>query len=198
LSVGDPALTAGFYTPVKDELLWYLVIRTTADPLTLTAPLRAAVANVDPDLQLQNIRPLEDAGWEDRVFLSGIATALTAMGGMALLLSIVGIYALLSFMITRRTREIGIRVALGARRWQVLRSITGGAAIYLAIGGMLGTVLGVLFAQARAVILISIPAPGFWMPATIFLTLAIAGLTACWLPARRALRIRPSEALNAD
>jgi predicted permease len=198
LSVGDPALTAGFYIPVRDEMLWYLAIRTSVDPVTLTAPLRAAVANVDPDLQLEEIRTLEEAGYEERVFLSGIATALTAMGGMALALSIVGIYALLSFMVTRRTREIGIRIALGARNWQVLRSITGGATIYLAIGGLLGTGLGLVFAQARAVILISIPAPGVWMPATIFLTLLIAGLTACWLPARRALSIRPSQALNAD
>ena len=198
LSVGDPALTAGFYTPVKDEMLWYLAVRTTADPLTLTAPLRAAVANVDPDLQIQEIRPLEEAGWEERVFLSGVAAGLTTMGGMALMLSIVGIYALLSFMVTRRTREIGIRIALGARHWQVLRSITGGAASYLLIGGALGTALGLVFAQARAVILISIPAPGFWMPATIFLTLAIAGGVACLVPARRALAIRPAEALNAD
>lgn len=198
LSVGDPAMTAGFYTPVDDEMLWYLAIRTSVDPITLTAPLRTAVANVDPDLQLLEIRTLEDAGREERVFLSAIAAALTAMGGMALLLSIVGIYALLSFMVTRRTREIGIRVALGAAHWQVLRSITGGAALYLAIGGVIGTVLGILFAQMRAVILISIPAPGVWMPATIFLTLAIAGGIACWVPARRALSIRPSEALNAD
>jgi ABC-type antimicrobial peptide transport system permease subunit len=160
--------------------------------------LRAAVANVDPDLQLEEILPLEDAGIAERAFLLGVASALTAMGGMALLLSIVGIYALLSFMVTRRTREIGIRVALGAKNWQVLRSIAGGATVYLAIGGVLGSVLGILFAQMRAVILISIPAPGFWMPATIFLTLAIAGATACWFPARRALRIRPAEALNAD
>ena len=132
------------------------------------------------------------------MFLSAIAAALTAMGGMALLLSIVGIYALLSFMVTRRTREIGIRVALGAANWQVLRSITGGAALYLAIGGVIGSVLGIVFAEMRAVILISIPAPGVWMPATIFLTLAIAGGIACWVPARRALRIRPSEALSAD
>jgi ABC-type antimicrobial peptide transport system permease subunit len=80
----------------------------------------------------------------------------------------------------------------------VLRSITGGAALYLALGGVLGTVLGIVFAQARAVILISIPAPGVWMPATIFLTLAIAGAVACWVPARRALGIRPAEALQAD
>jgi putative ABC transport system permease protein len=198
LSVGDPALTAGFYLPVRDERLTYLAIRTLADPISLTPQLRAAIARIDPDLQVEEIRTLEDAGMEESVFLSGIALALMAMGGMALVLSIVGIYALLSFMVTRRTREIGIRVALGAASWQVLRSITGGAMVYLAVGGVLGSVLGVAFVQLRSSILISIPSPGFWMPATIFLTLAIAGLTACWLPARRALGIRPSEALQAD
>ncbi|HWI20255.1 MAG TPA: FtsX-like permease family protein, partial [Vicinamibacterales bacterium] len=198
LSVGDPELTAGFYIPVRDETLWYLAVRTTADPLTLTGPLRAAVARIDPDLQLEDVQTLEAAGYEERVFLSAIAMSLTAMGGMALLLSIVGIYALLSFMVTRRTREIGIRMALGAKQWQVLRSITGGAAVYLAIGGILGTALGIIFAQARAIILISIPAPGVWMPATILLTLAAAGLSACWVPARRAARIKPAEALSSD
>lgn len=198
LSVGDPALTAGFYTPVADEMLWYLAIRTRIDPITLAGALRAAVANIDPDLQVQEIRTLEEAGYEERVFLSAIAAALTAMGGMALLLAVVGVYALLSFMVTRRTREIGIRIALGAKRWQVLRSITGGATIYLLLGGASGTALGIVLAQMRAVILISIPDPGLWMPATIFLTLAIAGGVACWLPARRALAIRPSEALGSD
>ena len=115
------------------------------------------MANIDVDLQLEEIRTLEAADQEERVFLSGIATALTAMGGMALMLSVVGIYALLSFMVTRRTREIGIRVALGAQRWQVLRSITGARHRYLLIGGVIGTVLGVLFVQLRSMILISIP-----------------------------------------
>jgi putative ABC transport system permease protein len=100
--------------------------------------------------------------------------------------------------VTRRTREIGIRVALGATRAQVLRSITGGAMVYLAIGGLIGSALGALSIAMRSVLLISIPDPGVWMPATIFLTLALAGGVACWLPARRALGIRPSEALSAD
>lgn len=198
LSVGDKAMAAGSYVPARDERLWYLVLRTASDPLTLAGPLRAAIANVDPDLQLEDIRTLEAAGQEDRVFLTGVATALTAMGGMALALSIVGIDALLSFMVSRRTREIGIRVALGAANWQVVRSITAGAAVYLVLGGVLGSALGMVFVQMRSLILISIPAPGVWMPSTIFLTLAIAGLTACWLPGRRALRIRPAEALSAD
>jgi ABC-type antimicrobial peptide transport system permease subunit len=58
--------------------------------------------------------------------------------------------------------------------------------------------LGILLAQMRAVILISIPTPGAWMPATIILTLALAGAVACWVPARRALGIKPAEALSAD
>lgn len=198
LSVANAALAAGFYTPVHDEFLYYLAVRTTTDPLKLTPQVRAAVANLDPNLQLGEFQTLDNAGSEERVFLSGAAVALTAMGGMALMLSIVGIYALLSFMVTRRTREIGIRVALGATSAQILRSITGGAMVFLAIGGLIGSALGVLFIEMRSILLISIPDSGFWMPSTIFLTLAIAGATACWLPARRALRIRPSEALNAD
>jgi predicted permease len=198
LSIGDPVLAGGFYVPASNEKLYFLALRTTGDPLSLIAPLRKAVAGVNPDLQIQELMPLEDVGWDERAFLLWIAGSLTAMGGMALLLSIVGIYALLSFVVTRRTREIGIRVALGAKRWQVLRSVTGPAALNLAIGGLLGSALGIAFVSMRSLILISIPEPGFWMPATIFLTLAIAGLTACWIPARRALGIRPSEALNAD
>jgi hypothetical protein len=198
LSVGDPEMRAGYYTTARDEMLWYMAIRTTADPRTLISPLRGAVARLDPDLQIQYIRTLEDVDREERAFLGAVASALTAMGGMALLLSIVGIYALLSFMVTRRTREIGIRVALGAARWQVLRSIAGGAAAHLAIGGLLGSLLGVAFVQMRSLLIISIPGPGFSMPATIFLTLAVAGAVACWVPARRALAVRPSEALGAD
>jgi putative ABC transport system permease protein len=199
LSVANTGLAAGFYTPVHDEFLYYLAVRTTADPLKLAPRLRAAVANVNPDLQLQEFRTLDEAGREEQVVLSSAVAALTAMGGMALVLSIVGIYALLSFMVTRRTREIGIRVALGATSAHVLKTITGGAMLYLAIGGAVGgSALGWLFVQLRWMLLISIPDVEVWMPSTIFLALALAGGVACWLPARRALNIRPAEALSAD
>jgi putative ABC transport system permease protein len=198
LNVGDPALTGGFYTPVRDEMLYYLAIRTNAGPMTLVAPLRTAVANVDPDLQLEEILPLEDAGIAERAFLVGVASALTAMGGMALLLSIVGIYALLSFMVTRRTREIGIRVALGATSGQVLRTVVGSALAYLAIGSALGGLLGFGVMQMRSMILIALPANNMWTISAIALVLVGAGVGACWLPARRALGIRPAEALNSN
>jgi len=198
MAVATPSFAGGFYTPVHDEFLYYLAVRTTSDPMKLVPQLRAAVADIDPDLQLNEFATLDNSGREERLVLTGMAVAMTAMGGIALVLSIVGIYALLSFMVTRRTREIGIRIALGARSPQILRSITGGAMMYLAIGGILGSALGLLFLQLRSVLLISIPDADLAMPLTIFMTLAIAGGVACWLPARRALGIRPSEALNAD
>jgi ABC-type antimicrobial peptide transport system permease subunit len=160
--------------------------------------MRKAAASVDPIVQVDELMLLDDVGKSERAFLSGVASALTAMGTMALGLSIVGIYALLSFMVTRRTREIGIRIALGAATRQVLAMVVGAALSYLALGGVIGTGLGLAFVELRSWILIRMPAPGVWMPLTIFLTLAVAGITACWLPARRALRIRPSEALATD
>ena len=198
LSVANAGLAAGFYTPVRDEFLYYLAVRTTTDPLKLAPRLRAAVANANPDIQLEEFRTLDEAGREERLALSSAVVALTAMGGMALVLSIVGIYALLSFMVTRRRREIGVRVALGATTAHVLKTITGGAMLYLAIGGAAGSALGWLFVQLRWMLLISIPDVDVWMPSTIFLALAIAAGVACWLPVRQALSIRPAEALSAD
>ena len=198
LSVANPSMSAGFYFPARDEFLWHLAIRTAGDPLRLAPPLRAAVANIEPDAQLDEIKTLDEAGEEEGTFLSTIALGMTTVGVMTLMLSIVGIYALLSFMVTRRTREIGIRVALGAANWQVLRSITGGAMALLAIGGVIGSGLGLLLLEVRQVLLVSIPDAGLSMPLTILATLALAGGIACWVPARRALGIRPSEALNAD
>jgi predicted permease len=198
LSVANTSMAAGFYTPVRHEFLYFLAVRTSGNPLQLAPLLRVTVANIDPDSQVNEIRTLEEAGMEERVFLSGMGMALAAMGGMALLLSAVGIYALLSFMVTRRTREVGVRVALGATPRHVLGMITGRASLYLGIGGLLGSGLGLLLLEMRALLLISVPDAGVWMPSSILLALGLAGATACWIPARRALRIRPAAALASD
>jgi ABC-type antimicrobial peptide transport system permease subunit len=117
---------------------------------------------------------------------------------MALLLSVVSIYALLSFMVTRRTREIGIRVALGARRSQVFATVAGGAVALLAAGTALGTIAGVALAGFQSVMLIRMPAAGVMTPAIVIAAVALASLAAAWLPTRRALGIRPSEALASE
>ena len=127
-----------------------------------------------------------------------MASAMTALGVMALLLSVVSIYALLSFMVTRRTREIGIRVALGARNSQVLATVAGSAFAYVGAGTAIGTIAGVMLAGFQSVMLIRMPDAGVTTPMIVIGALALASLAAAWVPTRRALSIRPSEALVSE
>ena len=199
VSAGDRARSAGVYLPLSDRTsILHLAIRTAGNPNTTAGPLRRAVAAVDPKADLRSIRLLEEVGREQRSFLSGMAAAMAALGIMTLLLSVVSIYALLSFMVTRRTREIGVRVALGARSWQVLANIAGGAFALLGGGAALGTIAGVALAGFQSVMLIRMPDAGVSTPMIVIGALALTSLAAVWIPTRRALGIRPSEALASE
>jgi putative ABC transport system permease protein len=199
VSAGDRGRAAGVYVPLPDHTpLLHLAIRSAGNPNTTAGPLRRALAEIDPKADLRSIKLLEDVGWEQRSFLSGMASAMTALGVMTLLLSVVSIYALLSFMVTRRTREIGIRVALGARSSQVLATVVGSAFALLIAGTAIGTILGVMLAGFQSVMLIRMPDAGVTTPTIVIGALALASLAAAWVPTRRALRIRPSEALVSE
>ena len=199
VSAGDRARAAGVYVPLPDHTaMLHLAIRSSGNPNTTAGPLRRALAEIDPQADLRSLRLLEDVGQEQRSFLSGMASAMMALGVMTLLLSVVSIYALLSFMVTRRTREIGIRVALGARRSQVLATVVGSAFALLLAGTVLGTILGVTLAGFQSVMLIRMPDAGVTTPVIVIGALALASLAAAWVPTRRALSIRPSEALVSE
>jgi hypothetical protein len=199
MSAGDRGSAAGVYLPLPDRTQFlHLAIRSAGNPNTTAGPLRRLVAEIDPKADLRGIRLLEDVGVEQRSFLSGMASAMTALGVMALLLSVVSIYALLSFLVTRRTREIGIRVALGARRSHVFLTVAGSALAFVGAGTMLGTILGVTLAGFQSVMLIRMPDVGVMTPTIVIGALALASLAAAWLPTRRALSIRPSEALASQ
>lgn len=199
LSAGDVELSGGFYLPMRDEQVFYLSLRTARDPANLAAPLRATMARVDPRIAVLEIVPLEDVGSEDRAVFGGIAMALSTLGGVTLLLSVIGVYAMLSFSVTQRTREIAIRSALGATRCQVLRSVLEGVWLPLMAGGVAGPALGSILVAARGIFAFRLPASsGLWgWPLLVGLMLA-AGLTASWLPAHRALRITTSDALRSE
>ena len=196
---GDRTHAEGMYVPLPDQTPGLVVaIRSAGNPATTAGPLRKIVAEIDPRTDVRGIRLLEDAGREQTSFLSGMTSAMTALGMMALLMSVVSIYALLSFMVTRRTREIGIRVALGARSSQVLSTVAGSTFALMGLGAAIGTPIGVYLAGFQSVMLVSMPEAGVMTPSIVLGTLAAAGIAAAWLPTRRALGIRPSEALNSD
>jgi predicted permease len=198
-SPGDRTNAEGIYVPLPDQTDGLAIaIRSAGNPAATAGPLRKIVAEVDPRIDVRGIRMLDDAGREQTSFLTAMTSAMTALGLMAMLMSVVSIYALLSFVVTRRTREIGIRVALGARRSQVLATVAGSTFALMALGAAIGTPIGVYLSGLQSVILVSLPEAGVMTPAIVVGMLAAASLAAAWLPTRRALGIRPSEALNSD
>ena len=199
MSPGNRKDAAGAYVPLPDRTPGLAVaIRSAGNPATTAGPLRKIVAEIDPTTDVRGIRRLEDAGLEQTSFLTAMVSVMTALGLMAMLMSVVSIYALLSFMVTRRTREIGIRVALGARASQVLATIAGGSFALIGAGAAIGTPIGLYLARLQTVILVSLPEAGVLTPAIVLGALAAASIAAAWLPTRRALAIRPAEALNSD
>ncbi|HVT58585.1 MAG TPA: ABC transporter permease [Thermoanaerobaculia bacterium] len=175
-----------------------LVVRTAVDPQTVVAPIRRAIRQLDAGLPLDNVQTLEQvvsgALGERRVktVLLGIFAAL------ALVLAAVGVYGVVSYSVTRRVHEIGIRVALGARRAEVLRMIVRQGMTPVAIGLAAG--LGGAYAASRllAAQLYKVDAAEPFTYLGVALVLAAVALLANWLPARRATRVDPLTALRSE
>ena len=199
LSAGDETLAAGYYIPMRGDQVFHVALRTGGDSRRLTGQLRSAINSVDPAIQIAEVLPLQDVGKEDRTVFAGIGAALAALGGMALLLSIIGTYAILSLAVTNRTREIGIRAALGATRSQVLRTLMARTALPPAAGALIGVALAQALVAARGIFAFRLPeSSGPWALPALGAVMLAAGLVSGWVPARRALRIEPAEALRAE
>ena len=123
---------------------------------------------------------------------------LVSLGGIGLLLSALGLYAVLAYSVTRRTREVGIRMAVGASRNQV-RSLFLRRGVRLIVNGLiLGIVLAISAGEYVRSLLFGVAPADPWALATVVVILGVVGGLACWLPARRAARIHPMEALRYE
>jgi predicted permease len=173
-------------------------IKTAGDPGTLTAPLRATIAEADPDAVLFQAEPL--AGYVDRATARNRAMTrvLAVFGAGALGLAALGIFGVMSYAVTRRTREIGIRMALGAAPKNVMGWV-GGQAMKLTV---IGLVLGVGAAAAltrvlaKALFEVSPLDPTTYIWVTVLL--GATAMAAAWLPARRAVRVDPVKVLGDE
>jgi len=175
-----------------------LLLRTDGDPAALVPSVRAAIQELDTDLPLFEVRPLPAAIAHSNWFLQIFGTLFFVFALIALLLASVGIYAVVAQNTARRTREIGIRMALGATAGRVVRLMLSRGLAQLGLGLALG--LAGAFAATRLMDsflgLVSPRDPLVF--GTVVALLAIAGLFACWVPARRAARIAPTEALRTE
>ena len=175
-----------------------VVLRTSGDPATLAAPARQAIWAIHPGVSISETTTLAAA--IDRAlarprFQSAL---LASFAALALVLAAAGIYGVMSYAVARRTREIGLRLTLGARRGDVLRLILSQALRRLAIGGAFGLAGAWLSAQALTTLLYGVRPTDPLTFAVVPAVLAVTALAASYLPARRASRIDPMVALRID
>jgi putative ABC transport system permease protein len=178
-----------------------LLVRTEGDPLQLASTVTQIVREIDPDLPLFGVHTMEEqmANSPNALMPLRIGAILAGgQGAIALLLAALGVFGLVSFSVTRRTREIGIRMALGADVGEVIRLVTRDGLRLVIIGLAVGLLLSLAGTRALASLLYGVsPTDATVFLAVPALVLAIA-LLACWLPARRATRVNPVETLRAE
>ena len=188
------------YVPFDQDPWWaaYLAIRAHGDPVALTAAVRRAVSDLDPSMPVSDIEPMSQVV-SDSVREPRFRTTLLGLFGVtALLLALIGIYGVIAYDVGRRAREIGIRLALGARNADVLRLVVGQGLALTGAGLAAGAVAAALLTRFLSTLLFETRPLDFATYGGVAVVLLGAGLAACWIPARRALKIDPIRVLRND
>jgi ABC-type antimicrobial peptide transport system permease subunit len=174
------------------------MVRSRRPESELAAEMREAIGRLDPHLAIYGVGSLHQMLGLVYLPMHAAVVALGAFGVLALMLSITGIYGLAAYTVSRRVREIGIRVAIGARPVQVLRLIFARAGVLVAAGATAGLVLGMAAAHVLASIVYQASPRDPVVIGASVLAIAGVGLAAALGPARRALRIDPVQALRHE
>jgi putative ABC transport system permease protein len=173
-----------------------VVVRTTSDPLTLGDAIRAQVRALDPALPIGTLTPLEQLVARSTARPRFYTALLTLFASTALALAAAGIFGVISYGVSQRTREISIRLALGARSVEVLRAVVGRTAVSIAVGLVVGVPVAIVLGLAIRDQLFGV---ALWDPPTIvgvLVVLAASAAAASLLPVRRALRLDPARSLR--
>jgi putative ABC transport system permease protein len=204
-AIGEPQVP-GLYEPfqqVKDGRRWFVgemtfVIRTTGAPENLAAPLRDTLARIDKDLPLYNIAAMTDVVGKSVTNPRFYTLLLGSFSLLALILAAAGIYALISCTVTQRSHEIGIRIALGARRADVLKLVVGEGMLLVMAGSALGIAGALASTRVLSRFVYHVTVTDRWTFVSISLLLGLVALVACYLPARRAVQVDPIVALRHE
>jgi ABC-type antimicrobial peptide transport system permease subunit len=186
-------LTATNETPAL-----FVLMRGTATPTEAAAGLRRAVAGIDSLVPVTRVRTLNEVVASSVAAPRALAILLLGFGALALIIGAVGVYSLIAYIVSWRVREIGLRLALGAQRWQIVISVVRQSLLLAGIGCAAGIVATIALSRVLRSFLFEV---GVFDPVTLFTVPAlmlIVALAAAWIPARRAAAVDPMVALRAD
>lgn len=205
--VGDvhhrgPGATPGaeMYIPYEQFIARQVVVtlRTAGDPARSASALRAVMREIDPALPLANVKTMDQLLAQSVAQPRFLAALLTAFAGLAALLALIGVYGLLSFAVSRRARELGVRMALGAGRSRIVTLVLGQSATLIGVGLIAGVALSVSLTRVLRTLLFGVQ-PGDPITVTAMAAgIALAALVASLPPALRASRIDPVIALREE
>jgi predicted permease len=175
-----------------------IAIRAMSDPTEMAQPLRALVASIDPDLPVYRLTTMRDALDDATVPVRLFGSLFVVFGIVALTLASIGLYAVLAFAVSRREREIGVRVALGATATDIVHMVLKDGGLQLALGIPVGLVLGIVGARAARAMLFGVEPTDAATIAIVVATLLATGIAACVGPALRASKADPVRCLSAE
>jgi ABC-type antimicrobial peptide transport system permease subunit len=181
-----------FYSP-RD-----LAVRVHGDPASMTDTIRKAIWQVDPQQAVSNVQPMQK--WvDDEMTARDIQLKLFAsFAVVSLLLSALGLYGLLAFTVTQRTQETGVRMALGAQAWDILKLYLGEGGRIILAGVLVGLLGSIVVQRTMRSVLFGISDSGATALGVGTVVLALVGFAAVYIPARHAAGIHPMEALRNE
>jgi|CZKR01.1.fsa_nt_gi putative ABC transport system permease protein len=194
-------LRPAMYLPAGQLNAWcclYSVVRTSLDPLSLEASVQRIVAAMDKDIPVTQVRTMKELMFSELSQPRFATVLLSAFALLALVLTIVGLYGVMTYAVSRRTREIGVRMALGAQRSAVLKMVLREASILLATGIAIGTAAALASASILQSMLYGTGSRNPVVLIEVCIAVALAGLLAAYIPAFRAAKVDPMVALRYE
>ena len=175
-----------------------LIVRSASDPQSLIAPMRRVVSGVDPEVPTYAIASMRDVVRDSRKRMETATQLMTAYAIVALLLAIAGTYAVLSYLVTQRRRELAVRMALGASPREIVALIAGESSVMIGLGVIAGLLGAVGLSRLLAGLLYGVGSLDTRVVMAVVAVAAVAGVGAAMIPAQRAVRLDPSVALTRD
>jgi putative ABC transport system permease protein len=173
-------------------------VRAKGDPAAIAPDVRRAIAQVDPAQPAFDVMPMRQAIRERTIGLRFVAGVMGTFAGLALVLAVLGLYAVMSYLVAQRVREIGVRIALGATTTDVTRLALAQAGRLTALGVGIGFVLALLLGRAMQAGLLGVITNDLITPVATAILLAVTTLASSYLPARRAASVDPMAALRTE